>query len=388
MNESDAPTQETSNLNNDNEAEQEKHLTRLLVGIVVVLVLIIGGLGWLYVSSQNQPTTEDVVTNTDQPPEKESTPQTEPDEPPDEEEPTLEEKTSNEGIPVLLSIHMESSSSRVCDDTSARCVTEEEWEDSLDSLERMIAALDDAGLKGTFQHQIHWITRLAESERGIAITQSMIDGGHELAIHRHGFTHNDWDGYSDDPEAAHGHSIYSDLETQSMDEYMEIINDWQDAWGHIARTVEGTDLIVDRQPEWIYQTGDDGNNPNSEELHDPNNHCPSGRPTWSTVSLPNTPRILRGQGITSIGHTWIGAQTGSCTETVSTHILQVIDALDPETIDPTSVINVVFHPKDYDTNEENSDAFDAFFQELASRDFLVGMTVSDYMCERVGECPQ
>ncbi|MDG1949806.1 MAG: hypothetical protein P8J32_03215, partial [bacterium] len=125
----------------------------------------------------------------------------------------LEEGTDGT-IPLIMSIHMESSSSRVCDDTDARCATDEEWEYLLGVTETLVQSLDENNLKGTFQMQSLWMTRLQDSDRGIAIIDSIVDGGHEVAVHRHGFTHNDWDGYSDNEAAHEGHDVYTELEVK------------------------------------------------------------------------------------------------------------------------------------------------------------------------------
>lgn len=380
--------------------EEPTHINKILIGVITVLLIVVGAFVMMLVSVGSGGKSSEIIEQDETEEIEDSSEDVENEkefgkfkggfdgkegEQPNENEP--DSVANSDGlIPILFSVHTESSSSRICDGTEARCATDEEWEELLGVTERMIEAWDRNGLKATFQMQISWMTRLQDSDRGRDIIQSLIDGGHEIAIHHHGFTHNDWNGYSDDPESANGHDIYTDLVAKPMSEYMEIVHAFEDEWGVQITTVEGTDLMIDRQPEWIFQTGDDGNNPNAQELNDPHNYCPEGRPTWSSVTLPNSSSSLRSQGVTSVGHTWLSAQTGDCTRTVMDHVLDIINSFESDELDADEVVNFVLHPKDLTTNADNEDAFMEAFDAFGSIEKLVGMTVQEYMCERVGKC--
>lgn len=279
-------------------------------------------------------------------------------------------------VPIMLTIHMETHESIPCDVRSTRCKTDEEFGDMMGVVETLVASLNDTGLKGTFQFQITWMTRLSESDRGRKIIQSVLDGGHEIGLHHHGFDHNDWDGYSDNPEA----------QGSSMGEYMQLVHDFEKEWGIEISTVEGTDLRYDGQDEWIIHTSDDPRNPEQVELHDPDGACPTGRPTWSVVSLPNTIKKLTATGGVNIGHTWMAWRTGECVQVLSENILGRIDDINLEGLSSDQLINVVFHPSDYGATSETIKAFDQFFHNLSTVPELKAMTAQQIACERLRVC--
>ena len=144
---------------------------------------------------------------------------------------------------------METRTSRICD-TVGPCVEEEAWQPSVAELATLLERLDANGLNGTFEHPFHWLTRLTESAEGIAVTETMLGGGHEIALHHHGYDHDGWDGYSDSDAASTQHGVYKDVTAQPMSAYMNLVNAWEADHGYEIVTMEGTDLMSDGQPEW------------------------------------------------------------------------------------------------------------------------------------------
>lgn len=296
------------------------------------------------------------------------------------EHPSSKELDDTDRVPVLLSIHMETSESIPCDSGHKRCKTDEEFGEMMIILERLIETLNATGLKGTFEHQITWLIRLEQSERGRSLIQAMIEEGHEIALHHHGFDHNDWDGYSNNPES----------NDHSMEEYMNIVHDFEKEWGIQITTMEGTDLSFDGQEEWIFHTSDDQQNQYKVELKDPEGYCPVGRPTWSVVSLPNKARELSSMNVINFGHTFFGGNFAQakpdCTKVLSENILARIAEINLDDLETNEFLNFVFHPTDYGKSEENTQIYDKFFMTLGSMEELIGMTVQDFTCKRLKVC--
>ncbi len=297
----------------------------------------------------------------------------------EEIEPTFLDEALESDLPVIFSIHMEAKSARECGGVNTSCKTDEEFVEMMDVVERMIDIYNETGLKGTFEMHIQWIQRLPKTDQGRRLIQAMIDGGHEPALHHHGMTQSDWDGYSDEAGASD-----SDEYLGSMSDYLEIVHQFEDDWGVELTTTEGTGLKTDSQEEWIYRTSDDQNNSEAYTISDPDGVCPVGRPVWTLITLPNQPRSA--QGYTSIGHTHFGTKNAACTENIGAQLLERINEIIDEGYDSNDVINFVFHPMDYGTDADNMDAHDAFYRSLSEIDELYGMTVQQYMCERVDIC--
>jgi len=293
-----------------------------------------------------------------------------------------------DGLPILFSFHMEAKTARHCGVgiNDVDCADDAEWAENMASLEALVDSLDSAGLKGTFQHQIQWLERLDESPEGEALMQKMIDNGHEIALHHHGWGHGDPDGYSNNPDAG-GEGFLG-----TMDDYMVIHNDWETRWNYQLVTMEGTDInLYDGQPEWIYRTSDDQHSAFAIDLDDPSDLCGfddgSGKPAWHSVTLPSTPSSSR--DYTSVGHTYFGkgeAGTAECLEMYRVHILARTQEILDAGHESTDSINMVLHPVlDY-AFPTLTDVYDQTFADLAALDGVFGMTVRDYMCERAEEC--
>ena len=291
-------------------------------------------------------------------------------------------------VPVLLSLHMEAKTARHCTDgvLPEVCTTDEDWVQHMANLDGMVDALDNVGLKGTFQHQIQWLQRLEESETGRAITQKMIDNGHEIGLHHHGWGHADPDGYSNNPDAE------GDLFLGSMDDYLAILHAWEERWNYELVTIEGTELnFWDNQLEWLFRTSDDQSNPDLVPLNDPGNACGmadgSGKPAWQVVALPSRP--FWAPDYNMVGHTYFGragAAGVECQRVYSAHILartmEIISA-GPKSDD---AINMVLHPQlDY-ASPDLSEVYNQLFADVVATGGVVGMTVRDYFCDRVGIC--
>jgi len=293
-----------------------------------------------------------------------------------------------DGLPVLLSLHMEAKTARHCDDgiLPQNCTDDESWIDHMDGINEMLDVLDSVGLKGTFQHQIQWLQRLEESATGRAITRRMLDTGHEIALHHHGWGHGDPDGYSNNPDAE------GDLFLGTMDDYIDIVHDWEERWDYQLVTIEGTELnFWDNQPEWLYRTSDDQNNEHLVPLDDPDNICGyadgSGKPAWQVVALPSVPTV--GPEFSMVGHTYYGrgklGQT-ACHEVYAAHILRRTQEILDDGPASDDAINLVLHPTQDYANPNLTGVYDQFFSDIMDLDGVVGMTVRDYMCERAGAC--
>jgi hypothetical protein len=295
------------------------------------------------------------------------------------------------GLPILFSLHLEAKTARRCDDGIAPrdCASDQDWQANMDRLDHLIDSLDSAGLKGTFQHQIQWLQRLEDSPEGQAITQKMLDNGHEIGLHHHGWGHGDPDGYTNITTAS------GPLFLGDMDDYLDILHDWEDRWNYQLVTIEGTDLtLYDNQPEWLYRTSDDQHSLHWEDLDDEFNLCHyadgTGKPAWRGVTLPST--ATKADGFTKVGHTYfgkgeVGVQGGAaCQQVYADHILVRTKTLLSDGVETTDAVNMVFHP-DIDYGLPHlTPGYDDFFQNIAEEEGVIGMTVRDYMCERVGVC--
>jgi hypothetical protein len=253
-------------------------------------------------------------------------------------------------------------------------------------LDTLVDALDANGLKGTFQHQIQWLQRLELSEMGRSITKKMIDNGHEIALHHHGWGHGDPDGYTDDATAS------GDKLLGTMDDYLDWLHGWEERWSYQLVTIEGTDLnFGDNRAEWIYRTGDDQNNAEIVDLSDPTDACGysngKGKPAWKSLALPSLPKEAK--GYSTLGHTYFGkGQLGlaDCQQVYSDNIVsrtKEIIARGPKT---TEAVNMVLHPiLDY-AHPTLTGVYDQFFKDIVATNGVVGMTVRDYMCQRASLC--
>ncbi len=294
-----------------------------------------------------------------------------------------------DGLPVLFTIHMEATTSRECGEgiDPTVCVDDDRWATNMASLDAMVDALDDAGLKGTFLHQIQWLERLELSETGRAITQKMLDHGHEIGIHHHGWDHADPDGYTNNPDA-----VGADGFLGTMDDYMDIIHAWQERWNYTLVTVEGTGLTVDcdAQPEWIYRASDDHRNVDAVALDDPTDACGfedgSGKPAWKVIALPSRPEPTR--DFTKVGHTYFGKGAHANVDCLGLYTTQILARTEEiQTAGPAreDAINMVLHPVlDYGV-ASLTDTYDQFFLDIAAQGG-VGMTLRAYMCERADYC--
>lgn len=291
-------------------------------------------------------------------------------------------------VPFVLSLHMEPHGSRVCDTVNhpeVRCVTNEDFAHNRQKMGEMIDVLNQYGLKATFEASPQWLTRLSETAEGQAVIQAAIDGGHEWALHHHGFDHNDWNGYSDNPLAySQPHHIYSSLTPQPMSAYMEIVHAFETENNIQMITMEGTQLEYDWQEEWEFKTAD-GDEKDGWPLDDPDGVCPTGNPSWTQVVLPSISfedLSLPAWGLT---HTNFMGFIPACQKVKADNIYAYFDEVDLNTLQPTDAVNLVFHVEDY-ARDELTPEFDAFFEKVSQYPFIKGMTVSDYMCERVGVC--
>jgi hypothetical protein len=300
-------------------------------------------------------------------------------------------------IPVMFSIHMEAQTARECPPSSTvgsesvepDCADESEWLDNMGHLDSLIDALDDAGLKGTFMHQIQWLLRLENSPMGRALIEKMIDNGHEIALHHHGWDHADPDGYSDYEFAAGGVDYLGDMDT-----YLLLVQGWQKRWSYELMTMDGTGLEVhgDERPEWIYRTGSDGHNNDAFELmYDPvADECGfasgSGKPAWKVVALPN--RATAMDDHTLLGYTYFGKGSANSVDCLSLYTAQILArtrAVQVAGPDAGEGINMVLHPvSDYGSTHLRP-VYDQFFQDIANQGGE-GMTVRHFMCDRAGVC--
>jgi hypothetical protein len=303
-------------------------------------------------------------------------------------------------LPFIITFHMETKTARVCDASGSECATASQWSDNMDALEGLVDLLSDAGLKGTFQHQIQWLERLDSSIQGRRITRKMITGGHEIGLHHHGASHPGWNGYTRDDELSDEPGYIGD-----MDDYMAIVHDWERTWGSDVTTIEGTDLNAGtedalHQDEWVYRTGDDTSCTWAVSVADDEKACgltsesgsTLGRPAWTVVVAPSSINDWSEiTGYATLGHTYFGTANANSEACQQVYVNNLEDAIEGILCDPdrdsTDAVNVVLHPiLDFALNDGVRSVYEAFFLNLGDDPRLVGMTVQEFMCERVGNC--
>lgn len=292
-------------------------------------------------------------------------------------------------IPLILTLHMEPSGSRICDEDlpEVKCATDEEFARNSQKMDELIDRFNQYDFKGTFEASPQWLTRLSETAEGKEIMKKVIEGGHEWALHHHGFDHNDWDGFSDNPSAAtEAHHNYVNLEPQAMSAYMDIVHAFETEQNLEFVTIEGTDFDYDWHEEWKFKTTDaTGGDP----LNDPDGLCPTANSAaWNHISLPSIPYEDSSLNAWGVTHTNFMGFTPECQQLKSDHILAYLAGVDPPSMSTTDAVNLVFHVEDYADSDEIQAEFDSFFEKAADYSFVQGMTVQDYMCERVGECKE
>jgi hypothetical protein len=297
---------------------------------------------------------------------------------------------TSSGLPIIFSFHLEAKTARECTAgfSEQECADDAEWQANVKVLDRLIDKLGAHGLKGTFQHQIQWLQRLEQSEEGKTITTKMIQNGHEIALHHHGWDHGDPDGYTDTP------GVSGNKFVGTMDDYLDWVHGWELRWSYQLVTIEGTDLNAgDNRPEWIYRTSDDHNNVEAEALDDGGDECGysdgTGKPAWLVVALPSQ---HRGTGtVTSVGHTYFGkgkTGTAACQSAYAAHILRRTEQILARGPKANEAINMVLHPDiDYGFSALTG-VYDQFFADVSALSGIVGMTVRDYSCQRAAHCEE
>ncbi len=297
-------------------------------------------------------------------------------------------------IPVIFSIHMEARTARECSSMidPADCADDSEWLENMDHLDSLIDALNGAGLKGTFMHQIQWLLRLETSATGRMIIYKMIGGGHEIALHHHGWDHADPDGYSDCKEASGVDHL------GGMDAYLDLVRDWSQRWGYPLVTMDGTSLETcgDERPEWLYRTGSDRQSDLAFDLmYDPvADECGfadgSGKPAWTVVALPNSAhRDTVQDDHTWLGYTYFGKGSANSQECLSLYTEQILArtrAIQVTGPARDEAINMVLHPvSDWGSDQDLRSVYEQFFHDIADQGGQ-GMTVRKFMCDRAGFC--
>lgn len=299
-------------------------------------------------------------------------------------------------IPLLLSVHLEARTARRCDTPPVGCASDDDFDANMDGLEAFLTSLDDSGLSATFQLHIQWLMRLDESERGAQLMAGIIDGGHEVALHHHHFDHADWDGYSDDPAAwSSAHFKYKNLDPSPMSDYMAALGAWEQRWDVRVQTMATPAFETDWQPAWGFRTTDDENTANATALDDPSGACQKssgGVQTDGVLTLPNGPTTWEhedlGLVVLGVTHTRFIGGHEACQRLLGDHVLEAAALLDPTSMDPSEVINLVFHLHNYSESAGVKSAFDDFFASAGAMPGLEPMTVQGYMCARRGACPQ
>lgn len=304
--------------------------------------------------------------------------------------------TPAKGIPMLLSVHLESKTSAKCEPNQPTkgCVDDATFATNLGMLETFLDKLDSLGLKATLEFHLHWLVRMPESELGKALVERLTRSGspHEIALHHHQFDHPDWDGYSDHPDSlTKPHSQYTWRVRKPMSEYLSTLSAWQTTHNVVIHTMATPEWDYDWDSSaWLLRTEDDADGSNMLPLNDPQKACAKANPKTQTLHLPNGVTSAThplGMTVHSVLHTWFIGDSVGCQQVLADNVLARIDTLTPATVDKTAVINLVFHLHNYGTEAAITAEFDRFFGELAKRSSLLPMTVKAFACERLAVCP-
>lgn len=292
-------------------------------------------------------------------------------------------------VPLVMSIHMEPSGARECDVDGVRCASPEKFAHNLEKLKALISSLNQRGLTGTFEADVQWLERLMEDESGKETVKYLMVSGHEMALHHHGWDHEDWDGYSDNPQAyLTPHPNYPNLVAQPMSAYLEIVQAFEAEFGTTLRTIEATDTDYDWEG-WDFKTTEatgDG-----WQLEDPTGACDfligEGRPTWLEVHLPNSPYHDTELSAWGLTHSHFYGFTPECQKVKADNVTAYLDGVDDTLLGTEKAVNLVFHVEDYADGDDIEAVFDSFFATIeATYPFMQGMGVAEYMCDRVGLC--
>lgn len=295
-------------------------------------------------------------------------------------------------LPFLLSVHLEAKTARECATPPKGCKTDEEFGDMLGVGERFVASLEKRGLRATFEMHVQWLQRLPKSDRGHALVQSIIAGGHEIALHHHPFDHPDWDGYSDDPDAAPGqHKSYPHLSPASMEDYAVIVADFEATFAVTLETMATPEFEYDWRSTWRYRTLDETDPTFAEALQDPSGACAKQNGKTQTVRVPaqayTEHHDALSMAVTTVPHTWFIGGDGPCQAVMAENVLRMVDALEPDELPLPAVVNLVFHQWNYGDSPEVEAEFDAFFDAVAERSAeLVPMTIREFVCTRLDGC--
>ena len=116
-----------------------------------------------------------------------------------------------------------------------------------------------------------------------------------------------------------------------------------------------------------------------------------GRPAWGAVVVPSSINSQPAKGFSTLGHTYWGianAKNAACQQVYASNIMMAVEArlADPART-TTDVVNMVLHPViDYDHNPDVRAIYDTFIDDLGARPDVIGMTVRQFMCQRVAVC--
>lgn len=210
-----------------------------------------------------------------------------------------------DGSAAFVAVHMEA---------GARTKNLEYQKTFWPTLISLVSAADKYGVKLTLEFNPQWAEYILQDDAKLTQLRGWETAGHEIALHHHGPTHADWNGYTNRTDKKNDPNYRGTIE-----EMMAIVNRLP-ASGQIL-TEGGTDRETDWPQGVIYKT-EGGGDKNADLISKPQNE------TWN------------GQNVLGVSH--IQYATGM---PVAISLDEIKSGLD--SLQDGEVLGVVFHEKDY-----------------------------------------